>query len=357
MALVRSCKFRRYVFSVQYDGSTTLGFTYQKEQENQRNQIIGADLRGVYSVEGRIRNAIGNLFSSSQDFENFQVSSRTDRGVHALKNTFHVDLSISKQTWNPQHLVRGINFHLIRNAKNDMKRYMNEDKYHIVPESMYKINYGDDIRITNCSFAPLDLVKNKHYYQGSDQPSHISWNARYTATSRTYLYRILWICQSGEREYMAEDYGSCFEVGRSWKIVSKSFDLDAMRQAADVMMGTHDFSSFRGKGCYRSNPVTTVETIDVRCTPLLSSYFLHETHEAIGKDNNSLLVSVAIKGNAFLYRQVRNMIGCLVMVGKGKMSVHQVKECLDAKDRSKAPGMAPAHGLYLANVEHGSFLI
>jgi tRNA pseudouridine38-40 synthase len=51
------------------------------------------------------------------------------------------------------------------------------------------------------------------------------------------------------------------------------------------------------------------------------------------------------------------MIGCLVMVGKGKMSVHQVKECLDAKDRSKAPGMAPAHGLYLANVEHGSFLI
>ena len=356
MALVRSCKFRRYVFAVQYDGSTTLGFTYQKEQENQMNPM-GTDLRGVYSVEGRIRIALCNLLSSSQEFENIQVSSRTDRGVHALKNTFHVDLSTSRQLWNPQHLVRGINFHLIRNAKNDIKRYMNDDKERIIPISMYKMNYGDDVRITNCRFAPEDLLPNKHFSQGSDQPLHISWNARFTATSRTYLYRILWIHQPHDGDSVVEDYGSPFEVGRSWKIVSQTLEIDAMRKAATVMTGTHDFSSFRGKGCYRSNPVTSIESIDVRCIPLLSSYFLYGNHEVVGENNNSLLVTVAIKGNAFLYRQVRNMIGCLVMVGKGKMSVDQVKDCINARDRSKAPGMAPAHGLYLANVDHGSFFI
>jgi tRNA U38,U39,U40 pseudouridine synthase TruA len=128
----RSLGYRRYVFSVQYHGSSFLGFSWQDKQEN---TILadGTDLRGYRSVEGRLRQALQHLFPSitsrdsgpdsdstnrnsndSGGFENMQVSSRTDRGVHALKNTLHVDL------WNPhdklttQQIHRGVNFFLSR---------------------------------------------------------------------------------------------------------------------------------------------------------------------------------------------------------------------------------------------------
>lgn len=356
MALVRSPKFRRYVFSVTYDGTTTLGFTFQRGQENQINSS-GTDLRGVYSVEGRIRKSLSSLLSSEEEFENIQVSSRTDRGVHAIKNTFHVDLNTSKQLWDPKQLVRGMNFHLIRNADYDLKRFMNDDLDRIVPMSIYKTNCGDDVRITNCQLAPEELLPNKHYTEDSDQPSHISWNARFTATSRTYVYRILWLHRSSNTYETVEDYGTPFEVGRSWKIVSEGFDIQKMKEAAIVMTGTHDFSSFRGKGCYRYNPVTTVESIEVNSIPFIGAYFLLGGPDELKDNNNASLVTIKVIGNAFLYRQVRNMVGCLVALGKGKMTVTQAQECLVARDRAKAPPMAPAHGLYLFDVKHGSFQI
>ena len=134
-----------------------------------------------------------------------------------------------------------------------------------------------------------------------------------------------------------------------------------MTEAANKLTGTHDFTSFRGKGCYRSNPVTSIESIGIQATPFLSSFaFLRNEHDHNNhnnSNNNAEIITVAIKGNAFLYRQVRNLVGCLAHVGQGKTKPGEVESILLARDRSKAPQMAPAHGLYLVDVEHGDFNI
>jgi tRNA pseudouridine38-40 synthase len=70
-----------------------------------------------------------------------------------------------------------------------------------------------------------------------------------------------------------------------------------------------------------------------------------------------MLVTIQIVGDAFLYRQVRNMVGCLVQVGQGKLQATQVQDLLESKNRSEAPTMAPAHGLFLVDVRHGEFKI
>ena len=420
MALVRNCQgFVRYTFAICYDGLNCLGFSYQGENENCINKQ-GSDLRALHSVEGRVRSALSALVNTStntnlkgntsetenyeSNFENFQVSSRTDRSVHALKNTFHVDIrakdahlnsssmnfsnSIANESipWRPQNLVRGLNFHLIRNAREDAAEFMSMSmpmspgktrattKF---PQNLLRCA-DNDIRIISCRPAPSELLPNKHYEIGGSQPSHISWNARFTATNRTYIYRILVhriprvynadgkdSDEDGDNNHFrGEDYGVPFEAGRAWRIRCKNrMDLDAMKGAASLLTGTHDFSSFRGKGCYRSNPVTTIERITVQATPLLSTFVnanawddeQGDEDENDDGDNNAQIITVTIKGNAFLYRQVRNLVGTLKSVGEGKLDVGDVESILMARDRSQAPQMAPAHGLYLANVEHGDF--
>ncbi len=379
MALVRQeLGFKRYAFAVCYDGLNCLGFTYQGRHENCITKG-GTDLRAVHSVEGKIRLALSALVDGNKafkmdgsNFENLQVSSRTDRGVHALKNTFHLDVRMknTQLLWEPQKLVRGLNFHLIRNAQEERANILH-DCNGAVPTNLLR-SPENDVKIISCRPAPLELLPNKHYNEldgstSSSQPSHISWNARFTATSRTYVYRILthilppW--QSyGKSEYyidnlassQMEEYGFPFEAGRSWRIHCQNrFNLNEMKLAAEFLKGTHDFTSFRGKGCYRSNPVTSIDSIVIRASPFLSSLtFLEQEHD---RDNNAQIISIAIKGNAFLYRQVRNLVGCLVNVGQGKITPDEVRNILIARDRSKAPQMAPAHGLYLTDVEHGNF--
>jgi tRNA pseudouridine38-40 synthase len=137
-------------------------------------------------------------------------------------------------------------------------------------------------------------------------------------------------------------------------------DVEAMRSAANHLVGTHDFSSFRGKGCYRLTPITTIDNISIQSAPLFNNFQIYGNISGSGgglDDNNAQIVSITVKGNAFLYRQVRNLVGCLATVGQNKLSPSNVQEILLARDRRKAPAMAPAHGLYLANVEHGDFHI
>ena len=396
MALVRHHHgFKRYAFSVCYDGLKCLGFSFQGAHENCIT-ANGTDLRAVHSVEGKIRAALSALVDGygrrknspwksnecmdmdGSNFENFQVSSRTDRSVHALKNTFHLDIRMKdiQLSWEPQKLVRGLNFHLIRNARDETAKIL-QDCHGALPANLMR-SPENDVRIIACKPAPLELLPNKHYNDGPpssrSQPSHIAWNARFTATSRTYVYRILVhrlpipqahnddADNSSHTSSQMEEYGFPFEAGRSWRIhCQNNFDLQAMTEAANKLTGTHDFTSFRGKGCYRSNPVTSIESIGIQATPFLSSFaFLRNEHDHNNhnnSNNNAEIITIAIKGNAFLYRQVRNLVGCLAHVGQGKTKPGEVESILLARDRSKAPQMAPAHGLYLVDVEHGDFNI
>jgi len=365
MALVRTSEgYRRYAFSIKYNGTAFLGFSYQGALGENCITPNGTDLRGIYSVEGKVRAAfdalLGGIENGSKDqYENFQVSSRTDKGVHAWKNTFHVDV---KRDWEGAKFVKGLNFHLIRHARDqiDKKHHRARRGQGIYPtynsSGLLLHSTENDIRLTKCLLAPLKQIENKHFMSYDNiQPQFIDWNARFTAISRTYTYRII-----------TDDDGVPFEANNAWRINryrtdTAILDLKSMRIASQYLLGYNDFSSFRGKNCSRSSPFVNIQAIDIHSSLLASCYFgvvedpLLPTH--INDKNMSQLVTITIRGESFLYRQVRNMIGCLVAVGHGQMKPEDVREILLAKDRDQAPAMAPARGLFLANVEHKEFAI
>lgn len=169
---------------------------------------------------------------------------------------------------NQKNLVRGLNFHLVRSAGDDLEKIINQQKEKNmlqVPPNLLRTS-RDSLRITSANLAPTELLPNKHYNEGfdsdseTDEPSHIDWNARFTAISRTYVYRIIadkipsyekGNDDSESNHSNIEEYGFPFETGKSWRIRCRhEMDKGAMEQAAAKLVGTHDYSSFRGKAAF-----------------------------------------------------------------------------------------------------------
>lgn len=141
---------------------------------------------------------------------------------------------------------------------------------------------------------------------------------------------------AGGKEYRYFLYlhpvASPFFSRHAWHI-EKPLDLGAIREGLGYLVGEHDFSSFRGQGCTAK---TTVRTI-VRA----------ESGELA-----AALPYISISGNGFLRHMVRNLVGTLVEVGKGKYPPERVRELLSLRDRSEAGPTAPAHGLFLWSVSY-----
>jgi tRNA pseudouridine38-40 synthase len=152
-------------------------------------------------------------------------------------------------------------------------------------------------------------------------PAPSGWNARFSAISRTYRYVIL------NREVWP-----VIEANRVWH-VRAALDAAAMDRAAKLLLGNHDFSSFRAAACQAKSPVKTLDELDVR--------------------REGAHVVVHAKARSFLHHQVRNMVGSLRMVGDGSWPEARVAEVLAARDRAAAGAMAPAEGLYLVGVGYG----
>jgi tRNA pseudouridine38-40 synthase len=146
----------------------------------------------------------------------------------------------------------------------------------------------------------------------------VSFHAKNKAKKKTYLYRI-W--NSKNRSPLLEK--------RAWHVWS-SLDLSKMRKAARFLVGEHDFSAFRGTD---SDTKTSVRRI-------LKISLVRKNH----------LLQISITGNGFLKYMVRNIVGTLVEVGKGRRSPEEVREILRSRDRKKAGATAPASGLYLMKV-------
>ena len=144
------------------------------------------------------------------------------------------------------------------------------------------------------------------------------FHARFSATERRYLYRIV-----NRRAPLA------LERGRAWW-VPRPLDAAAMHAAAQVLVGKHDFSSFRASECQARSPVKTLTGIEVS-----------RLAEAI---------EIRARAPSFLHHQVRNFAGTLRLVGEGKWSAAKVEAVLAARDRSAAGQTAPAEGLYLTAV-------
>lgn len=163
------------------------------------------------------------------------------------------------------------------------------------------------------SYLPEDIV----VWKAEDVEK--DFNARYSAIAKRYVYRII----------IAET-PSPFKRKYAWYL-KKPLDLHEMQAAADVILGEHDFAAFRSAG---SATVKTIKTI----------------HKAEWTDVGEQELQFTIEGDGFLYHMVRNLVGAMVRVGNGKITLERFKEILASGDRRKAGTAAPPQGLYLDEV-------
>ena len=200
-----------------------------------------------------------------------QGAGRTDAGVHAVGQVAHLDLP---GTDAPERVRDALNFHL---------------KPH--PVAVLKV-----------------------------EKVNIDFHARYSATERIYVYKIV-----NRRAPLI------IEKGRAWW-VPDPLDVEAMAMAAQCLLGQHDFSTFRARGCQERSPVRTLNRLTVT--------------------QHGEVVSIIASARSFLHRQVRNMTGTLRLVGKGQWTESDVRRALAARDRRAGGPTAPACGLYLTDVTY-----
>ncbi len=146
------------------------------------------------------------------------------------------------------------------------------------------------------------------------------FDARFDARKRHYIYRII-----NRRAPLALD------DNRAWS-VKPHLDDEAMHKAAQHLIGKHDFTTFRSINCQAKSALRTLDEVRV--------------------ERSGDVIEISINARSFLHNQVRSIAGCLKMVGAGKWSPERIKEILDAKDRAACGAVAPAHGLYLVQVDY-----
>ena len=151
-------------------------------------------------------------------------------------------------------------------------------------------------------------------------PAPPGWSPRFDAVARRYRYRIL-----NRRSRPA------LLLGRAWH-VERRLDEGAMAEAARLLLGRHDFTSFRASACQAKSPVRTLDRLD------------------IARDGD--LIELRAEARSFLHHQVRNMVGTLKLVGEGRWRPENVAEALAARDRRAAGPTAPSDGLYLVAVTY-----
>ena len=147
-----------------------------------------------------------------------------------------------------------------------------------------------------------------------------SFDARFSARARHYLYRIV-----NRRADLA------LERGRAWRL-PRRLDAAAMAAAAQRLVGRHDFTTFRHVDCQAKSPVKTLDRLDVT---------------RAGEE-----IRIDAVARSFLHSQVRSMVGALVFVGEGRWSAHDLAAARDARDRSACAPVAPPEGLYLVRVDY-----
>ncbi len=147
-----------------------------------------------------------------------------------------------------------------------------------------------------------------------------SFHARYSALSRQYTYLI----------YIDKISPGLLHSGVTWAHYEVS--VDKMKLASEALIGTHDFSSFRASSCQAKTPVREIKYLEIR--------------------RQGSMITIDIEANAFLHHMVRNIVGTLLYIGRGSEHVNFAKQVLDARNRSFAPQMAPASGLYLRHAAY-----
>ena len=154
----------------------------------------------------------------------------------------------------------------------------------------------------------------------SCEPVADDFHARFSCLARHYEYRIV-----NRRPPLT------LEAGNAWRI-SNPLDATAMHEAAQILVGHHDFTTFRSVHCQSASPVKTLDRLDV--------------------NRDGERITIYASARSFLHHQVRSMVGCLALVGEGKWSADDLTAALEAKDRSQLGFNAPPDGLYFVRADY-----
>ncbi|MBN8807486.1 MAG: tRNA pseudouridine(38-40) synthase TruA [Sphingomonas sp.] len=220
------------------------------------------------SVQGAIERA---AFEITGETVTVHAAGRTDAGVHALGMRAHLDVA---RAITPFRLMEALNARL----------------------------RPDPVAVLACEAVAED------------------WHARFSALARHYEYRMV-----------TRRAPLTWEKGLAWRI-ARELDAGAMQDAAQVLVGRHDFTTFRSVHCQSDSPVKTLDRLDVV------------------RDGDRL--SVFASARSFLHHQVRSMVGCLALVGEGKWSKQDLRAALVAADRTALGFNAPSDGLYFLRADY-----
>lgn len=224
------------------------------------------------SVQGSIEAALAKLEPGPHTIA---AAGRTDAGVHALGQVAHCDLT---RDWDPYRLSEALN-------------------YHLKP-------------------APVAIVA---CVQVADD-----WHARFSALERQYLFRVL-----------TRRAPVTHEGGQVWHL-KHDLDVAAMQAGADLLIGKHDFTTFRSTICQAESPVKTLDELRIEHVDGFSGPEIH----------------FHVRARSFLHNQVRSFVGTLERVGAGSWSPQDVGDALAACERAACGPVCPGHGLYLARVQY-----
>lgn len=214
------------------------------------------------SVQQSVEEAV---FALTGETTGMHAAGRTDAGVHALGMKVHIDIA---KPFTPFQFTEGLNARLRPHP----------------------------IAVVGCEVVPDD------------------WHARFSCIGRSYIYRI-----ANRRAPLT------LERGKAWQ-VPKPLDEAAMHRAAQILVGLHDFTTFRSAHCQSQSPLKTLDRLDVR--------------------REGEMVLIEAEARSFLHHQVRSMVGCLALVGMGRWEVRQVAEALEARNRQALGLNSPPDGLY-----------
>ena len=248
---------------------------YQIVVEYDGSKFVGWQIqKNGKSIQGEIQKAIKKVFGI-QFKDNLTGSGRTDAGVHALGQSANF------------FIYGGIN-------PNRKKEILNRWNFLLEKKGISLLS----IRTRNKNF-----------------------NARRSAKERIYLYKII-----------NRSSSLTLDKNRVWH-VRKKLNVKEMKKGAKLLIGTHDFSTFRASSCTAKSPIRTIKKISIK------------------KERNGK-ISIRFISKSFLQKQVRSMVGCLKFLGEGKWDITKFKKSLKSKKRSLCAPPAPACGLYLEKVKY-----
>ena len=266
----------RYKLIIEYDGTNYSG--WQKQD-------------GRLTIQETLEDCVFNLTKEKVEVI---ASGRTDAGVHAINQVIHFDLNKEYKT---DTIIQGLNFYLGDKNRNLIKLWQKNSN-----DIFLKPFLQQDIAVKSCEIVNEDF------------------HARFSSKMRHYRYVIL-----------NRQKPSALWQNKVWHI-RKELDIEQMQLASAILLGKHDFSSFRDSQCQALSPVKTMSAIKI-----------YKQDE---------FVNFEFSAKSFLHHMIRNIVGTLRDVGTGKTAIKSFEDILNSKDRQMAGEMAPACGLYLLGVDY-----